>query len=155
MKRDRRGFTFLELLTVLLVLGILAGIAMLRYIDLKHRAVSAQVISDLEAIRLGAYNAYYDTQAWPAEAGPGVVPVELAPYLGRSFSFARSDYTLDWENFVPPGGGPSGGMQLGVVVSSTNSRLMHTLDQMLGNKLPFVIVGGTLTYVIIGADGRF
>ena len=36
-----------------------------------------------------------------------------------SFSFAKPDYTLDWENFVPPGGGPSGGMQLGVVLTST------------------------------------
>jgi hypothetical protein len=61
---------------------------------------------------------------------------------------------MDWDNFVPPGGGPTGTMQLGVVVSSSNARLMKALQDNLGNKAPFFMVGGTLTFVIVGPDGR-
>jgi prepilin-type N-terminal cleavage/methylation domain-containing protein len=152
--RGRRGFTFIELLVVVIVMGILVTLGALKYIDLRHRAVSAQVIADFEAIRLAAYNAYYEHGTWPGDAGSGTVPPGLVPYLAHSFSFAKSDYTLDWENFVPPGGGPSGAMQLGVVLTSANTRLTKVLAQNLGNKAPFFVVGNNVTFVIIGPDGR-
>jgi prepilin-type N-terminal cleavage/methylation domain-containing protein len=154
MSRRRSGFTFIELLIVMVVIGLLAGLGLLKYMDLKHRAMSAQAIGDLEAIRLAGYSAWYETGTWPSEAGAGVVPAGLAPYLSSSFSFSRPDYTLDWENFVPPGGGPSAGMQLGVVLTSSNTRLTRTLALNLGNKGPFLVLGGNLTYVIVGPDGR-
>ena len=152
--RRRRGFTVIELLIVMLVIGILAGLGLLKYMDLKHRAMSAHAIADLEAVRLAGYSAWYETGAWPAEASPGVVPPTLAPYLAGSFSFAKPEYTLDWENFVPPGGGPSAGMQLGVVLTSSNTRLTKVLALSLGNKGPFFIIGGNLTFVIVGPDGK-
>ena len=109
MRRGRRGFTFVELLVVMIVIGLLAGLGILKYMDLKHRAMSAQAVADLEAIRLAGYSAWYETGAWPGEAGAGIVPPALKPYLSGSFAFVKPEYTLDWENFVPPGGGPSGG----------------------------------------------
>jgi prepilin-type N-terminal cleavage/methylation domain-containing protein len=150
----RSGFTIIELLTVMIVMGLLAGMAVLRYIDLRHRARAAEAAADLEAVRLAAYGAWYENGTWPAEAGPGVVPAALAPYLPANFRFEKPEYTLDWENFVPPGGGPSGGMQLGVVVTASNPRLQNALAQTLGNKGPFLNVGGTLTFIIVGADGK-
>ncbi|MBA3318662.1 MAG: prepilin-type N-terminal cleavage/methylation domain-containing protein [Gemmatimonadales bacterium] len=150
----RLGFTFIEVLVVCVVLSILAGLAVLKYIDLKHRALSASATADLQAVRLAAYSAWYEQGVWPAEAGAGTVPGGMVQYLPNGFIFSKPEYTLDWDNFVPPGGGPSGGMQLGVVVSSTNARLMKTLQDNLGNKAPFFVVGGTLTFVIVGPDGR-
>ena len=82
------------------------------------------------------------------------MPPALTPYLPLGFDFSKPEYTLDWENFVPPGGGPSGGMQLGVVLSSSNTRLTKVLAQNLGNKGPFIVVGSDLTFVIVGPDGR-
>ena len=154
MSRRRAGFTIIELLTVMIVIGLLAGIALLKYIDLRHRARATAAAADLRAIRLAAYNAWYETGTWPADASAGVVPPGLVQYLGTGFTFAKPEYTLDWENFVPPGGGPSGGMQLGVVVTAADPRLQAALVQTLGNKLPFINVGGTLTFVIIGPDGK-
>jgi hypothetical protein len=83
-----------------------------------------------------------------------VIPGGLVPYLPGGFTFSKPEYTLDWDNFVPPGGGPTGAMQLGVVVTSSNPRLMKTLQTSLGSKAPFFAVGGTLTFVIVGPDGR-
>ncbi|HEY7482263.1 MAG TPA: prepilin-type N-terminal cleavage/methylation domain-containing protein [Gemmatimonadales bacterium] len=152
--RRRRGFTFVEILIVIIVLSILSTLALLKYIDLKHKALSASATADLQAVRLAAYSAWYEHGAWPGEVGAGTVPPGMVSYLPTGFTFSKPEYTLDWENFVPPSGGPSGGMQLGVVLSSGNSRLMKTLQDNLGSKAPFFVVGGTLTFVIIGPDGN-
>jgi prepilin-type N-terminal cleavage/methylation domain-containing protein len=154
MSRRPVGFTIVELLTVMVVLGLLASLALLRYIDLTHRARTAQVAGDLEAVRLAAYSAWSETGQWPEEADAGVIPPGMAPYLPASFTFQRNDYTLDWENLSPPGGGPTAGMQVGVVVSTTEPRLRLALENTLGNKLPFIDVGGTLTLIIVGPDGN-
>lgn len=153
MIRSRIGFTFIELLTVLIVMALLAGLAILKYIDLTHWARSAQVAGDLEAVRIAAYGAWYENGKWPTEVGPGIVPPGLAQYLPAGFSFQRKEYTLDWENFVPPNGGRTAGMQVGVVVSSSDPRLQRALESALGNKLPFIEVGGDLTFIIVGPDG--
>lgn len=154
MSRRRYGFTFVELLVVMIVLGLLSSLAVLRYVDLRHHARAAQVAADLESLRLAAYGAWYEHETWPSEAGPGQVPADLVPYLPQGFSFSQPEYTLDWENFVPPGGGPSGGMQVGVVVTPSTPRLQKALEQTLGNKMPFVSMGGTLTFIIVGPDGK-
>ena len=154
MNRTRRGFTIVELLMVMIVLGLLCGLAVLKYVDLRNRAVAAQASSDLETVRLAAYSVWYETGSWPSDVGPGTLPLELVPYLPKGFSFQRDEYSLDWENFAPPGGGTSAGMQLGVVVSASTARLGQTLVQALGNKGPFVVNGLEVTYVIVGPDGQ-
>jgi prepilin-type N-terminal cleavage/methylation domain-containing protein len=150
----RRGFTFIEILMVMIVLSILAGLAILKYIDLRHRALTSSAIADLQAVRIAGYSAWYEHGVWPAEVAAGVTPGGLTAYLPSGFTFTKPEYTLDWDNFVPPGGGPTGGMQLGVVVTSNNPRLMKTLQLNLGTKAPFFAVGGTLTFVIVGPDGK-
>jgi prepilin-type N-terminal cleavage/methylation domain-containing protein len=152
--RRRRGFTFIEVLVVVVVLSVLATLAVLKYIDLKHRALSASATADLQAVRLAAYSAWYEQGTWPGESGAGTVPPNLTQYLPVGFTFSKPEYTLDWDNFVPPSGGPTGSMQLGVVVTSTNARLMKALQHNLGSKGPFFVLGNTLTFVIIGPDGR-
>jgi prepilin-type N-terminal cleavage/methylation domain-containing protein len=152
--RRQRGFTFIEILIVMIVLSILSSLAILKYIDLRHRALSASATADLQAVRLAAYSAWYEHGVWPNEVGAGVTPGGLTPYLPGGFSFTKPEYTLDWDNFVPPGGGPSGAMQLGVVVSSSNARLMKALQNNLGSKAPFFAVGSSLTFVIVGPDGK-
>jgi prepilin-type N-terminal cleavage/methylation domain-containing protein len=154
MIRRRQGFTIIELMTVMIVIGLLAGIAILKYIDLRHRARAVQVASDLETIRLAAYSAWYEHNTWPIEAASGQVPTDLVPYLPANLTFANSDYTLDWENFAPPAGGPSGGMQIGLVITGSTPRMQRALEQSLGNKMAFVSAGGTLTFIIVGPDGK-
>lgn len=149
----RRGFTFVEILVVVLVLSILSGLALLKYIDLKHRALSASATADLQAVRLAAYSAWYEHGTWPGEVGAGVIPGGLGQYLPGGFSFSKPEYTLNWDNFLPPSGDPNGGM-LSVEVTSSNARLVQALQNNLGNKAPFFVIGGNLTFVIVGPDGK-
>ena len=52
--RRRRGFTFIEVLVVMIVMAILATLGILKYIDLRHRALSSSATADLQAVRLAA-----------------------------------------------------------------------------------------------------
>jgi prepilin-type N-terminal cleavage/methylation domain-containing protein len=153
-RRSRAGFTIVELLTVVIVIGVLAGIAILKYIDLTARARTAQAVGDLQAVQMAAYGYFYETGHWPGEVGEGSVPPELVAYLPKNFTFSRLDYQLDWDNLSPPGGGPSAGIQVGVVVTSDNPRLQAAMASNLGSRLPFLLVGNTLTFIIVGPDGR-
>jgi prepilin-type N-terminal cleavage/methylation domain-containing protein len=142
----RRGFTFIELLVVMIVLGILSTLAILRYIDLKNEALTSKVAKELQAVRLGALNYYIDFgETWPAEVAAGVTPPGLVTYLPRGYDFSSNAYRLDWDNL---------GGAVAVTVSSTDADLMDRLIRRLGSRPPYVAVGGTLTYVILGPGAQ-
>lgn len=153
-RRGRRGFTLIELLVVMAVIAILASIMVLRYIELKHRALAAVVTSDIEDIRLAAFSKFYDTGTWPSDPGPGIVPPELAPYLGTGFSFSKPEYTLEFENFVPPGGGPSPTYQIAIRFSSANPALVAAMVQIVGNRSPYVVLGNDVAVILVGPGGQ-
>lgn len=155
MKRPNRGgFTVIELLTVLIVMAVLASMMVLRFSDLKHRAISTKATAEMDMVRKAGYARFYDTGAWPAGGGAGVVPADLMPYLPNSITFVRPDYTLEWENVAPPGGGPSASYQVAVRLTSSNARLMQTLAQTMGNRSPYIMMGNDLVVIVVGPDGR-
>jgi prepilin-type N-terminal cleavage/methylation domain-containing protein len=59
-----RGFTIVELLTVIIVLGLLSGIAILKYLDLRNQARAAEVAGDFRTVMVAAYNYYSDHNDW-------------------------------------------------------------------------------------------
>jgi prepilin-type N-terminal cleavage/methylation domain-containing protein len=146
----RGGFTLIELLTVMIVLGLLASIALLKYLDLRNTARAAEVAGDFRSVMVGAYNYYAEFETWPPDAGAGTVPPALVSFLPSSVSFTKPYYTLDYDN-VGLGGGA---YMIGITVSSTDADLMAKLIRNLGNKTPYFAAGGTLTYIIVGADGK-
>lgn len=153
MKR-RAGFTLIELIIVMIIIGLLASISILKYIDLTRTARSAEVAGAFAVIRLAAYNYEADNNnQWPADVGPGVIPPELVPYLPGGFVFGGRDYTLDWENFTSGGGGA--GFLLGITCTSTDAALAAKLVQVLGNQAPYYVVGNSLTYMIIDPSGNY
>lgn len=153
-RRCRRGFTLVELLVVFVVLSLLASIMVMRYIDLKHRAMSVKATNDVDIVRKAGYARYYDAGSWPPGSAPGVVPADLMPYLPNTFTFVRPDYTLEWENLVPPAGGPSASYQVAVRLTSSNPRLMRTLAETIGHRSPYIMLGDELVVIVVGPDGR-
>jgi prepilin-type N-terminal cleavage/methylation domain-containing protein len=151
---SRRGFTVIELLTVVVVLGLLAAISILKYTDLNRIGRVGAVSAMIGSIRVAAYGYEADHQnQWPAEVGPGVMPPELGPYLGGGVIWDGPDFTLDWENRIGSGGGS--GFDLGVTVTSSDSVLMRKLVQILGRNAPFFVVGSSLTYVLVDDHGNY
>jgi prepilin-type N-terminal cleavage/methylation domain-containing protein len=149
---NRRGWTIIELLVTLVVMGLLASIAVLKYIDLSRTAFAAKVAGEFVTVRLAAYNYEADhNNMWPAEVGPGVAPPELIPYLPNGFNFVTPTYQLDWENR----GSATTPYQLAIALTSNDARLMNALVHSLGNKAPYFFVGNRLTYVLIDENGNW
>jgi len=137
--RSRRGFSVIELLTVMIVIGILASIALLRYRDFTNEALAARVGTDMQTVRLDALNYYSETSHCPPEAAPGQVPAELARFLPDGWHFTTASYELDWDNL--------GGV-VGVTVRSERAGLIRKLSQRFVRGNPFVDLGGSVMYII-------
>jgi prepilin-type N-terminal cleavage/methylation domain-containing protein len=149
---DRRGWTLIELLTVLVIMGLLASIAILKYIDLSRTAFAAKIAGEFGTVRLAAYNYEADhNNRWPAEVGPGTVPVELIDYLPKGFTFVKSSYLLDWENR----GSSTDPYQLAIAMTTPDTRLLNALVQNLGTKAPYYFAGSRLTYILIDENGNY
>lgn len=62
MREFRKGFTLIEVLVVMVVLGILSGIAIARYLDTKEAAYVASMKADLRNFALYEQNFLMDSQ---------------------------------------------------------------------------------------------
>jgi prepilin-type N-terminal cleavage/methylation domain-containing protein len=151
--KGRRGFTLIELMVVVLIMSILAGIALLKYMDLRNSAIATQMSQELRAVTVAALNYYADQEVWPAEVGAGQVPPGLVPLLPGQLagSFDRNQYLLDYENF----GSGAPDVVIGVSVTTPDTKLFAKFVQYLGTKSPFFLSGSTLTYMIAGPAGVF
>jgi len=62
MRANRKGFTLIEVLVVLVVLGILSGIAIARFVSTKEAAYIATMKTDLRNFALYEQNYLIDSQ---------------------------------------------------------------------------------------------
>lgn len=102
----RRGFTLIELIAVIVVLAILAGVAVPRYFDYTARAKSAALQGTLGSIRSAIGNFYTQQAAngaprypsWEELCRPGTVLVDFRStgtfmYNGACYEFIKNPYT--------------------------------------------------------------
>ena len=147
--RARRGYSFVELMTVLAVLAILAALAVPRYRNLKTRAIAAQAVGDFGAVRVASFNYFADKGSYPPDASPGVTPAELVPYLPEQFQFDQENYDLDFDSYTVSNG--SGSTQvLAVTVRSGDPTIIQHIARSVAGGSVGLVVGGAFTYVITG-----
>ncbi len=149
---NRRGFTIIELLMVFAVLSILVRLTLPRVQQLRAKATAARIVSDYHRVKLAAFSYYTGHQAWPAEAGPGVIPPELMRDLAGGFTFTHPEFTLDWENWTLPNGmpqNPGTNILLGLSVTTTDQEVGRNVLRILGPNTVHFTSGNTTTYVVL------
>lgn len=150
-ERERRGFTMVELLTVTMVMGTLARMAVPNFHDMLLKARATEVLGDFETVRVAVMSYHADHLQWPTDGYTGQVPAGLAPYLPEGFTFDQPGYRLDWENWMLPDGlpgDPQSGVLLGISVVTPDRELGQAVMDLLGASMAHYALGDTYTFVV-------
>jgi prepilin-type N-terminal cleavage/methylation domain-containing protein len=92
--RLRRGFTLLELLSVVIVIGILASIAIAKYRGVKERAFMGTIRSDLKTLAANAEFYFVDRGTYEGFAPTGLSRGVVVDFVGTATGYevtARHD----------------------------------------------------------------
>ena len=76
MQRSRRGFTLIELIAVIVVLAILAGVALPKYFDYAAQAKESACKGALGGVRAGVANFYANSAITGTAAYPTLLQLE-------------------------------------------------------------------------------
>ena len=90
---NRPGFTFIELLTVMIVIGLLAGIGVPRIRTMKERSYQATLRSDLGALRTAEEAYFAENQRYATD----VSALELRLSTRVTVTIESSDPLRGWK----------------------------------------------------------
>jgi prepilin-type N-terminal cleavage/methylation domain-containing protein len=104
MMPSRRAFTLVELIAVIVVLAILAGVAVPRFFDTSTRARAASIASSFKVIARSVIAYHRDNGAWPADIQPSICPQEILAYMEPDIWLKPTavNMDLDFENWDSP-----------------------------------------------------
>ena len=148
MGARRVGFSIVELLVVVVMLGILAAIAVPMYQKVTYRARAASIIHDFHVVRTAAFQYQAESHTWPPDDWQGRVPEELEQYLD-GVRFRGAGYVLDWENWDY-----EDGPVLGISAVVEDEPLKGALLALLGEETRFVRLDDRFTYIISVPSAR-
>ncbi len=112
LKRKSKGFTLVELLIVIIIIGILAGMMMLSTGGATAKAEATKILADMRNIKAAAIMYYADNGEWPNDTTAD----SLDKYLDTDMASTSYDLTA------------SGDVR--VNVDQTKDDLISALDKM-------------------------
>ena len=89
MLKKSKGFTLVELLIVVVIIGILAGMMMLSTGSATSKAEATKIVSNLRNMKAAAIMVYADTNTWPTAVA------SLDDYVDQSFGAASANASYD------------------------------------------------------------
>ena len=92
MKSVQTGFTLIELMIVIAIIGILAAVAVPQYQNYTARAQIAEALSVAGSLKTSLSEFYASNGAWPADmAAAGMDSATSTPNVVSSISFTTTD----------------------------------------------------------------
>lgn len=151
-RRRGSGFTLVEVLLVILIIGILTGIGVPIYRDVVQRADAARIIADVHTIQLAVADHLVDERVHPPTAAVGVMPPALEGRLPEGFPFSWGNVRYRYRRWAIPGSArwerrtARGLPVVGVEVYTSSPALLRHLDALsMGRAL---VGAGNLTLVL-------
>lgn len=90
-KNGRQGFTLIELFFVVLIIGLIANLSFPYMRHVRSGADASSVMSDVNTIRLAAFDHFVATGEFPNTGGLGSIPPQMADRLPEGFDFRYGD----------------------------------------------------------------
>jgi prepilin-type N-terminal cleavage/methylation domain-containing protein len=92
-----RGFTLVEIMVTVVIIGLLAAVAIPAIEHVKHRSRNSQFVNDLR-IFTQAFETYaMKTGTWPPETGPGILPNGMSGELRDANWTSRNSLGGLWD----------------------------------------------------------
>lgn len=150
--KKQSGFTLVELMIVVIIIGIIAAIAIPKFSAMALKAHAARIISDFNMFQTALLSYHLDSGEYPRDRYPGRPVPELVDYLPEGFEYnlrPELDAMYDWDKWGSPGSPwyPWTGTILGLSVTSRDKALIQAIDDLykgnfhwtLNNNYTFVI----------------
>jgi type IV pilus assembly protein PilA len=102
-----RGFILVEIITILLIVGILINVWLPSYMAMKKKAQAAAIIGDFLVVRDAVTMYYSDHGRWPRNGQMGRSPAGLDMFMPYGFSWDRRpeiNVRYSWEYLRGAGG---------------------------------------------------
>lgn len=123
--RAQSGFSMIETMIVVAILGILVNLAVPIYVESRMRAEVAAIVNDYNVVRAAVADYYLANEIWPASSDPGETPPDLAEYLGDRVNWS-TPRTYDYDYFADEEGNPTqpeAGVLVGFSVRNVDEKL--------------------------------
>ncbi len=118
-----RGFTLVEIMIVVIIIGLLATLAIPTIYNSQRNAKSATFINDVRTYGAAAEVFSLETGNYPEDVGPGVMPSGLEEYIPTTKWMAETPIKGHWDFVKDDMGIISGFGASGH--TATNAQLMH------------------------------
>ena len=121
---NRKGFTLVELMIVVAIIGILAAIAIPNFVAMQYRAKRAEVMPNINGIKTAelAYDASNDVFVEQSSFVPRSVPGDATAKAPVPWDTGTAFQTLNWA--------PDGEVRGGYMVTSSSSTDFEVTGQI-------------------------